>query len=231
MPVPHLHLLLMEEQFAHAFEQAAEGLRLHPSVTWTKHDSALSMLPDHVQFDAIVSPANSYGLMDGGFDDALSRAFSPIGEYDALTRIAQQTLYKEWRGYAPPGTCTIVRIPDSFSAGNKNVWGTKHLLLCPTMRMPQNVTWDREVVYECIWSLLCAVDKHNSAEGAERIESVLMPPLATGVGRVTPKRWASQVVLAINHFIDATNEDTKWESLSWNEVALKTAKIQGTWYW
>ncbi|OBZ69261.1 hypothetical protein A0H81_10712 [Grifola frondosa] len=33
--------------------------------------------PSHSDFDCIVSPANSYGIMDGGFDYYLSAAFSP----------------------------------------------------------------------------------------------------------------------------------------------------------
>lgn len=110
------------------------------------HDCALSTLPASVQFDTVVSPANSYGKLDGGFDDAISRAFSPRDDYLALTRVVQTELYEEWRGFAPPGTCTLLRMPESFRSRSKNIWGTKYLALCPTMRVPMNVTWDRENV-------------------------------------------------------------------------------------
>ncbi|KAK5991942.1 hypothetical protein PT974_05335 [Cladobotryum mycophilum] len=175
--------------------------------------------PPAVQFDAIVSPANSYGRLDGGFDDAISRALSPRDDYLALTRVAQQRLYDEWRGFAPPGTCTLVRVPPDFQARSKNVWGTKYLALCPTMRIPQEVTWDREVVYECIWSLLCAVDKHNrsvhagSGDATEEIRSLLMVPMGTSVGQISAEKWASQTALALKHYIDAVENPTKWSAL------------------
>ena len=68
-------------------------------------------------------------------DDAISRAISPRNDYIALTRLAQETLHNQWKGFAPPGTCTLVRLPDAWTqavseeARSKNVWGTKHLAL------------------------------------------------------------------------------------------------------
>ena len=109
------------------------------------------------------------------------------------------------------------------------------MLLCPTMRIPSNVVWDREVVYECVWSLLCAVDNHNesvrrrnaSLEGAanpgrhspKEIKSILMTPLATGVGRVSAERWASQCVIAMKHYAEAVANPEVWGKLSWDKAS------------
>ncbi|KAF2490409.1 macro domain-like protein [Lophium mytilinum] len=244
---PQIQLLCMEERFSSAFSAASEKHKLPSSVSVSIHDYSLSQLPSSVKFDTIVSPANSYGRLDGAFDDAISRALSPKDDYLALTHVAQATLYRQWRGFAPPGTCTLVRIPDEFHERSRSgkSWGTKRVALCPTMRRPSNVTWDREVVYECIWSLLCAIDNHNrgvreakekaneegeSVADEEEIQSILMTPLATGVGRVSPEIWASQAVLALKHFVEASENPEKWSRLDWADFGISAIEVEKTWH-
>lgn len=238
----------MEERFIEAFEAARERHKLPSSVRVSIHDYSLSQLPSSVKFDTIVSPANSYGRLDGAFDDAISRALSPADDYLALTHVAQATLYRQWRGFAPPGTCTLVRIPDEFHERSRHgkSWGTKRVALCPTMRRPGDVRWDREVVYECVWSLLCTIGNHNDrlvgeateTENAggentvsddEEIQSILMTPLATGVGRVSPATWARQTVLALKHFVDASENPAKWSKLELVDLAVSTFEVEMTW--
>jgi O-acetyl-ADP-ribose deacetylase (regulator of RNase III) len=233
-PIPRLHLLCIDESCQKAFDAACKEYHLPSSVEVISYDCSLASVPASTKFDLVVSPANSYGRLDGGFDDAISRAFAPKDDYMALTRVAQEALYRDYRGFAPPGTCTLVGIPDHFTQRSKNVWGTRYVGLCPTMRMPQDVKWDREVVYECIWSLLCAIDKHNreasqgTSNGSE-IRSILMTPLATGAGFVSPKRWASQTVLAIKHFVDAGDNPSKWSALGWGEIRTHAKEVAKTW--
>lgn len=248
--IPHIQLLCMQEKYATAFEEARRQHQLPDTISIAHRDCALSQLPASVQFDTIVSPANSYGMMDGAFDDAISRALSPTDDYAALTRAVQARLYRQWRGFAPPGTCTLVRIPWDDDKGedakftarktrSRNVWGVRRVALCPTMRLPSNAEWNREVVYECVWSLLCAVDNHNRAvregkledgdERGEEIRSVLMTPLATGVGRVSPERWAAQAVLALKHFEDASRNPDTWSRLGWKELGDYSIEVERTW--
>ena len=144
--IPQFHLLFMDHDHLVAFNSSKDEYLLPPSVQIAVHESRLADLPASVTFDAIVSPANSYARLDGGFDDALSRAFSPKNDYLALTRRAQQVLYKEWRGFAPPGTCTLIDL--KHESLREEPWGCRYLALCPTMKIPQKVTWDKEVVYE-----------------------------------------------------------------------------------
>ncbi|KAF2243054.1 macro domain-like protein [Trematosphaeria pertusa] len=235
-PIPLIHLLCVNEKDIAAFNAAKETYKLPASVNVTIHNAALAALDPAIQFDAIVSPANSYALMDGGFDDALSRAFSPKGDYLALTRVAQAAVYKEYRGFAPPGSCTLIDLEGEASLKQNN-WGCKCLVLCPTMRMPQNVTWDREVVYECVWTLLAAIDRHNGRvwEGASQdeqsageggIRSVLMTPLATATGGWSAERWAAQTVLAIKHFLDAVENEAKWRAMQWGQVGRYSTEVK-----
>jgi O-acetyl-ADP-ribose deacetylase (regulator of RNase III) len=111
------------------------------------------------------------------------------------------------------------------------------------MRRPSDVRWDREVVYECIWSLLCAIDNHNcsvrkaiekgdregTVEDEEEIQSILMTPLATGVGRVSPETWACQAVLALKHFVEASENPDKWSRLELVDIAVSTLEVEMTW--
>jgi O-acetyl-ADP-ribose deacetylase (regulator of RNase III) len=187
-----------------------------------------------------VSPANSYALLDGGFDDAISRAFSPADSYYALTRHAQLELYKQYRGFAPPGTCTLIAIPKEYAERSRtgDLWGCRWLALCPTMRVPDDADWDREVVYECVWSLLCAIDRHNGTakdsaeselgESASVIHSILMTPLATGVGKVSARKWAQQAVLALKHYVSAVENDAQWSSLDWTQVTKLSDEVVET---
>jgi O-acetyl-ADP-ribose deacetylase (regulator of RNase III) len=227
----------MDPRYSVAFTAAKDKYGLPDSVRIDTHIYPMSHLPESVKFDTVVSPANSYGRLDGTFDDAISRAFAPRDDYFAVTRAAQRLLYDKYRGFAPPGSCTILRIPEEFHARSRNVWGTKRIALCPTMRVPQDVRWDREVVYDCMWSLLCAVGNHNrdvregkvQAEGEEEIQSVLMTPLATGCGAVSAERWAAQAVLAMKHYTDACENEETWSALEWPDCYRPAYEVERTW--
>ncbi|KAL4803442.1 hypothetical protein BDV18DRAFT_144759 [Aspergillus unguis] len=267
--IPRIRLLCMESKFIDAFlialakhwpeittktsaptpntetdgDSSSASVITIPSspINLSIHDVSLSSLSASTKFDLIVSPANSYGRLDGSFDDAISRAFCrPDRPYETLTHAAQDTLYEKYRGFAPPGSCTLVPFPGALLDQNgkgKNRWGCRWLGLCPTMRTPDDVRWDREVVYECIWSLLCAVDGWNRGLEQrdtgevfeERIESVLMTPLATGCGMVSAQRWAEQFVLAMKHYVDAVERPQRWKRLGWGEIQRDTGEVEKTW--
>lgn len=96
-----------------------------------------------------------------------------------------------------------------------------------------NVTWDKEIVYDTIWSLLCAIDKHNRLAQVnspdEKISSILMTPMATGTGFVSADRWAHQTVLAIKHFIEALDNPSKWSGLTWRDISDTANEVEKTW--
>ena len=90
------------------------------------------------------------------------------------------------------------------------------------MRVPHSVTWNRDVVYNCTWSLLNAIDQHNVSAAAgdaeAKIRKVLMTGLATGVGGVSSERCAQQMALAVKHYLDASANAEKWSSLQWKDA-------------
>jgi len=186
----------------------------------------------HEQFDCIISSANSYGRLDGGFDYFLAKTLSP-DDVEAPTTFLQAALYKRWKGFAPPGTCTIVPLKGSSFEDNSH--GCTHIALCPTMRRPEPVTWNREIVYNLMWSILVSVERHNAAVDdltqigtGTRIRKVLIPGLATGAGRVSNAKCAQQMALAVKHFLEASAHPEKWSSMGWNDTVPLDVEIRRT---
>lgn len=229
--IPNITLLCMEKRFIKDYNEALSAqwpsFAKNPKVNVRVVNESLRNVPSKEKFQLVVSPANSYGRLDGAFDDAISRVFClPHHPYDTLTDAAQKVLYERWRGFAPPGTCTLVPFPHDLEGKNK--WGCKWVAICPTMRTPEAVSWDYEVIYECVWSLLCEVEGWNRDRTEDRINTILITPLATGVGGVSGKRWAAQFVLALKHFVDALEKPERWGHLGWQELDVEVAEVEKT---
>lgn len=254
--LPAIHLLTRFEKDSKAFQDAVDEYfpTLNQYTTITINNCSLAKLPASVAYDTIVSPANSYGFMDGAFDDAITKALSPNPRegYGWTTKKVQNSLYQQSRGYAPPGSCTIIDVRRDAAwheiknaekpgtahsldpvAGEEHKAGCKWIALCPTMRVPRTVKWDKEVVFECIWSLLCAIDTHNQKlqDPESQIKTILMTPLATGVGRVSEQKWAAQCVLAMRYWVEAVENPGKWSNLQWEHVyddSCQTMMLEST---
>jgi O-acetyl-ADP-ribose deacetylase (regulator of RNase III) len=149
------------------------------------------------EYDCMVSAANSFGLMDGGVDGAITRYF---GE-DLMFRV-QKRIIDEYMGEQSVGTSFIIE--------------TNHpqhpfLAHTPTMRVPMEIA-HTDNVYRAMWATLLAVRQHNKT--AERkIESVLCPGLGTGTGKVPFREAARQMSLAYHNFLNPpTHIDWRYAS-------------------
>lgn len=172
-------------------------------------------------FDCIVSPANSYARLDGSFDLVISKTICPANP-DAVTDYCQRFVHDAWNGYQVPGTCLIIPISDF---GEKQ-FQVKYIAHCPTMRVPSNCRWNKDVVYNCMWSLFNAVRIHNKTNRHSPIKSVFVTGLGTGIGRFPSDTCASQMILAYRHFVDTLAKKTL--TTSWNEVYDKALDIDET---
>ncbi|KAI0042828.1 macro domain-like protein [Auriscalpium vulgare] len=202
------HKPTLYERWQQAIQDHYDG-DAHP---FTLLQGRFGELPaEETKCDCIVSPANSFGIMDGGFDMMLSEVFGgKPGDIYALTNHCQAYIRETWNGFIPPGSCSIVSLPSSV-AGPSNQWGTRTIAILPTMRTPQDVSWHRDLVYNCMWSLLVALQRWNEAHGpAERIRSVLMTGLATGTGGIVADVCAQQMVLAVKHFQQGLPDHPRW---------------------
>ncbi|KAF8625665.1 hypothetical protein AX15_005244 [Amanita polypyramis BW_CC] len=178
------------------------------------------------QFDCIVAPTNSYGIMDGGFDLCLTMELSPERETSFLTKFAQAAIKERYCGFAPPGTSLLVpNVPP-------NRFGCKVLALCPTMRHPCDISWHKDIVYNTMWSLLVEIERWNEerkGHGDERVGSdviynVLMPGLGTGTGKISPQVCAQQMALAVRHFT-LEGEKKAGGIRTWNEVSPSAKEV------
>lgn len=126
--------------------------------------------------DAVVSAANSFGIMDGGLDLHYARHFG-----ENLERSLRERLAAEHDGELPVGQALIVPTGDAAIP-----W----MVSAPTMRVPARI--DRTVhVYLAFRAALRAVREH--ARGDAPIGSLASPALGAGVGAMPFDRVARQM--------------------------------------
>lgn len=226
-------------------EHTSESIR--SNLTFV-HESLQALSPENMTFDCIVSPANSYGRLDGrcvsklialastcltpiySFDHYLACALSGTDhrgdDYWKPTKIAQAVLYEKWRGYAPPGTCTMIPLKGTDCEANAHSCG--FIALCPTMRTPEGITWHKDIVYNVIWSLLNALDQHNRTATSpdEKIKKVLLPGMGTGVGGISFRQCGQQTALAFKHFHEAKQDSVKWSDISWEMAETYAGEVR-----
>ncbi|OJV55464.1 MAG: Appr-1-p processing protein [Bacteroidetes bacterium 43-16] len=135
-----------------------------------------------LECDAVVSPANSFGFMDGGLDYALSERFG----WDL-----EQTLQKQIKEL-PEGELLVGRAL-ILETGDRKI---PYLISAPTMRIPTNFNIDTSInAYLAMKAVLINAVKDD------RINSVAIPGLCTGVGRMQPIIAARQMYQAYKEII------------------------------
>jgi O-acetyl-ADP-ribose deacetylase (regulator of RNase III) len=136
-------------------------------------------------FDCLVSPANSFGMMDAGMDAAITQFFGI-----SLERSVKQRILKDYLGEQPVGTSFVIE------TGHP-----KHPFLAhtPTMRVPMSVR-GTDIPYVAMWAMLLAIRQHNQTHH-QPISSVVCPGLGTGIGQVPEAEAARQMAIAYDHFL------------------------------
>jgi len=137
----------------------------------------------HVKCDAVVSPANSFGFMDGGLDYSLSDRFGWDLQKHLQTEIAMRPIRELLVGEALLLSTGDVDIP----------W----LISAPTMRVPMKL---RQTVnaYLAMKSIIAVACAHT---GQPKIETVAVPGLGTGVGDLIPDTAALQMWTAYREMV------------------------------
>lgn len=131
-----------------------------------------------VPCDAIVSPANSFGFMDGGLDHSLSERFGWGLEKRVKQLIEARPMRELLIGEALVVPTNDARIP----------W----LICAPTMRVPMRIRTSVNA-YLAMKALLLAAKAHALSPA---IETVAVPGLGTGVGELAPELAARQMAQA-----------------------------------
>lgn len=153
------------------------------------------------QADCIVSPANSFGMMDGGVDGPINYALNYIDK-----RMVRPYIQKWFHGEQPVGTCVI------FPTGQTNY---RYLAHTPTMVIPKDVTETRNP-YHAFRALLREIINHNRRHND--IKKILMTGFCTGAGGFSPILAGKQMRVAY----DLTEKAMKcsWESAFQTEDLL-----------
>jgi O-acetyl-ADP-ribose deacetylase (regulator of RNase III) len=130
-----------------------------------------------IKADAIISPANSFGFMDGGIDLVYSGYFGWELQ-DELQNKIRNCFY----GELPVGVATIVETKND---------DIKYLISCPTMRVPEDVSNTVNAYLAFRAGLIEAINfnKNNS----EKITSILCPGLGTFSGMMPETICAKQM--------------------------------------
>jgi O-acetyl-ADP-ribose deacetylase (regulator of RNase III) len=133
--------------------------------------------------DAVVVPANAFGFTDGGVDVLVSGAIFDMGLQDTLRPL----IAREYGGELLVGQAVIM------ATTNQRI---RHIVVAPTMRIPEDVG-NTVNAYLAMRGALIAIEQHNRANTApNRINSVAVPGLATGVGNMPFERSAYQMWIA-----------------------------------
>ncbi len=119
--------------------------------------------------DALVSPANSFGIMDGGLDLAIR---AEVG--GDIQRRVQSVILERHHGELPVGIAEVVETQNAK-------W--PFLIVAPTMRVPEPVS-NTLNAYLAFRAALLAVRAFNQAE--MRIRSMVVPGSAPASAAWTP---------------------------------------------
>ncbi len=135
-----------------------------------------------VEADAYVSPANSFGIMDGGIDAILNRRFPHVESrvQAAIARVGTML---------PVGEALIVETGDP---------DVPYLVCAPTMELPSRVSHTNNA-FRAMHAILSAVELYN-VENRDVIRSVAVPGLCTGVGDMAPDLAAMQMAGAYSQW-------------------------------
>lgn len=150
-----------------------------------RHGSILDVI-----CDAVISPANSFGFMDGGIDAAYVTHFGV-----AIQQRVQRQITQYHGGELLVGSADIVETDDPV---------LPYLIIAPTMRVPM-ILRDSVSPYLAARAVFLLLQRGTFQGGsnhgepiANYVYNVAIPGLGTGVGQIGPNTCAYQMRQALN---------------------------------
>lgn len=188
-----IHLISFNDEWLDA---CRELFKDHPNMT-IEHKDVRAVQKENTCF---VSPANSFGFMDGGIDYPLSRHVLPGIEPKVKQRIRQLGLTTNLgRPYLPIGS--VVAVPhDSDNA---------HLIVAPTMFLPHDVRGTRNPY----WSYFAALHMWKKLCEQKKVEfNLVLTSHCCGCGLVPGPESANQFKMAYDDFVAGRGDKPTRES-------------------
>ncbi|TAE16092.1 MAG: Appr-1-p processing protein [Bacteroidetes bacterium] len=139
-------------------------------------------LTEVVSCDAIVSPANSFGFMDGGVDYAISERLG----WDLQEKL-QQKIQNLPEGELLVGKALVLETGDNI---------TPYLISAPTMRVPTDFNINTSLnAYLAMKATLIEAIAHPN------INTIAVAGFCTGVGKMFPEISARQMFFAYKEIV------------------------------
>ena len=168
----NLHLVDIDPDVVSAWEIAFEGENVEVQCN--------DIL--RVAVNTVVSPANSYGFMDGGID----RVYSEFFGLRPQTEI-QEAIAKREEGFLPVGASLLVQ------TGNEKI---PYMIAAPTMHTPSAVP-----AANCFYAMFAALE--TARKNSDLVTNLFCPGLGTLTGQVSAidsamemanafKKWKTQ---------------------------------------
>jgi len=139
--------------------------------------------------DAVVSPANSFGFMDGGVDAIYRNHFGYT-----IQGSVQQLIAERHHGEMLVGAADLVE------TGHAQI---PYMIVAPTMRVPM-VLNDSVNPYLAARAALLLVSRYSFHSGtyagqpiSSKIQRIAFPGMGTGIGKIGPNTCAMQMRAAI----------------------------------
>lgn len=172
-----------------------------------------------VPTDCYVSPANSFGFLDGGIDNKIRKMYENrkidiqstvqdyiIKEFDGELLVGQAIYFPIWDMNSP-------KVPD--------------LIVAPTMRVPMSLENDSVNVYLAARAIFLKI-KTLKALNTSRIKSVSISGLGTGIGQFPYDLCAKQMRKAYDdYWIGKSYFPASWGEAQDRHQLLYSDKIEG----
>lgn len=182
-------------------------LDINPTMTqaWKKYFSNIEdveiinddfayFMDTHSDIEAVVSPANAYGLMDGGYDKAITDYFGKEAQYKT-----QDKINKEWYGEQPIETSISINTDKKVPNSQKMI----RLIHTPTMRSPE-VIIDARIVYQCMRTTLIEAEK-------QEVRSIVIPAFGGLCGQISLNTIAYYMYCAYNQLKEYCPHIATWK--------------------
>lgn len=169
--------------------------------------------------DAVVSPANSFGFMDGGIDGIYMDHFG-----SEIQMVVRRQIYEHHGGELIVGNADVVE------TGDEKI---PFLVVAPTMRVPMvlnesvNPYLAARAVFRLIKEGVFLSGQFEGQRIGDHIKRLAMPGLGTGVGKVGYNTCAHQVRIALDDvLLDQYRMPQSWAEASEKHQLLYTTKLK-----
>lgn len=200
--------LILVDPKEHLVEEWKKLFSIYPNVSF--HHGKFEEVG---KFDCIINAGNSFGLMDGGVDEAISDHYGPGLQYRVQTYIKLN-----YHGEQPVGTSFLMPVDFHHSTSSKKPF--PYLAHTPTMRAP-TIIRDTDNVYNAFRAALLVITQHNDLFlNTTKLNTVVCMGLGTRTGGMSVEEAARQMHLAYKHMMDPA--DISWPIAKRKQLAVST---------